>query len=111
MANLRRRIPRKTESLFAENHEPFFNSIGHERRFEHFARRGLFTPITEVGLTLPSDVDANRVVFALQQFLRCTPSSATHRAGVTEARTRYDFAPELATVLHAPVDLKVNESD
>src|SRR5690349_2171630 len=26
-----RRIPRQTESLFAENHEPFFNSIGHQR--------------------------------------------------------------------------------
>jgi hypothetical protein len=29
MANLRRRIPWQTESLFAENHEAFFNSIGH----------------------------------------------------------------------------------
>jgi hypothetical protein len=28
MANLRRRIPQQTESLFTENHEPFFNSIG-----------------------------------------------------------------------------------
>jgi hypothetical protein len=27
MANLRRRIPWQTESLFAENHEAFFNSI------------------------------------------------------------------------------------
>jgi hypothetical protein len=33
MANLRRRIPQQTESLFTENHEPFFNSIGQERRF------------------------------------------------------------------------------
>jgi len=31
MANLRRRIPRQTQSLFTENHEPFFNSIGQER--------------------------------------------------------------------------------
>jgi hypothetical protein len=27
MANLRRRIPQQTESLFIENHETFFNSI------------------------------------------------------------------------------------
>jgi hypothetical protein len=32
MANLRRRIPQQTESLFTENHEPFFNSIDPERR-------------------------------------------------------------------------------
>jgi hypothetical protein len=31
MANLRRRIPQQTESLFTENHEPFFNSIGQSR--------------------------------------------------------------------------------
>jgi hypothetical protein len=28
MANLRRKKPQQTESLFAENHESFFNSIG-----------------------------------------------------------------------------------
>jgi hypothetical protein len=33
MANLRRRIPQQTESLFTENHEPFFNSIGHKETF------------------------------------------------------------------------------
>ena len=33
MENLRRRIPRQTESLFTENHEAFFNSIGQQRRF------------------------------------------------------------------------------
>jgi hypothetical protein len=33
MANLRRRIPQQTESLFTENHEPFFNSIGQSRHF------------------------------------------------------------------------------
>jgi hypothetical protein len=32
MANLRRRIPQQTESLFTENHEPFFNSIGQSRQ-------------------------------------------------------------------------------
>jgi hypothetical protein len=32
MANLRRRIPQQTESLFTENHEPFFNSIGQIRK-------------------------------------------------------------------------------
>jgi hypothetical protein len=31
MANLRRRIPQQTESLFTENHEPFFNSIDPSR--------------------------------------------------------------------------------
>jgi hypothetical protein len=30
MANLHRRIPWQTESLFAENHEAFFNSIDPE---------------------------------------------------------------------------------
>jgi hypothetical protein len=29
MTNLRRRISQQTESLFAENHEAFFNAIGH----------------------------------------------------------------------------------
>jgi len=33
MANLRRRISQPTESLFAENHEPFFNNIDPQRRF------------------------------------------------------------------------------
>jgi hypothetical protein len=34
MANLRRRIPQQTESLFTENHEPFFNSIDPSRHFD-----------------------------------------------------------------------------
>jgi len=33
MPNLRRRIPWQTESLFAENHEAFFNSIDPSRPF------------------------------------------------------------------------------
>jgi hypothetical protein len=39
MANLRRRIPQQTKSLFAENHEAFFNSIGHQlpRRSQSYA--------------------------------------------------------------------------
>jgi hypothetical protein len=30
-----------TESLFAENHEPFFNNIGHSRHFPHCGMSGL----------------------------------------------------------------------
>jgi hypothetical protein len=33
MTNLRRRISQQTESLFAENHEAFFNAIDPQRRF------------------------------------------------------------------------------
>jgi len=43
MANLRRRIPQQTESLFTENHEPFFNSIGQERRFPEVRRQVRFS--------------------------------------------------------------------
>jgi hypothetical protein len=35
MANLRRRKPQETESLFVENHEPFFNTIGQGRLKSH----------------------------------------------------------------------------
>src|SRR5580704_2236664 len=40
MANLRRRIPQQTESLFIENHETFFNSIDPKQtlpRWQQFA--------------------------------------------------------------------------
>jgi len=42
MANLRRRIPQQTESLFAENHEAFFNSIGQARRLGYLIECRLF---------------------------------------------------------------------
>jgi hypothetical protein len=48
MANLRRRIPQQTESLFTENHEPFFNSIGQSRRLRH--------PAATSAITLNADI-------------------------------------------------------
>jgi hypothetical protein len=48
MANLRRRIPQQTESLFTENHEPFFNSIGHQRRFEYAPATSALTPKPDI---------------------------------------------------------------
>jgi hypothetical protein len=50
MANLRRRIPQQTESLFTENHEPFFNSIGHKRRLTHPAATFVITPNADIRL-------------------------------------------------------------
>ena len=45
MANLRRRIPQQTESLFTENHEPFFNSIGQSRHLNSALGVSAIAPI------------------------------------------------------------------
>ena len=45
MANLRRRIPQQTESLFVENHRPFFNSIDPLRQSPDFVRCTTTSPL------------------------------------------------------------------
>jgi hypothetical protein len=50
MANLRRRILKQTESLFAGNHEHFFNSIGQTRRFDRVLITSDVHPTTDMSL-------------------------------------------------------------
>jgi len=40
MANLRTQNSQRTESLFAKNHEPFFNGIGQQRKSATVLRSG-----------------------------------------------------------------------
>ena len=88
MENLRRRIPRQTESLFTENHEAFFNSIGHSRlgRASGMSSHVRCIPKTDQTRSITPEVAARHF----------NPYSAS---AVSASRTQYEVPTGMASSL------------
>src|SRR5271170_7386537 len=109
MANLRRQIPQQTESLFAENHETFFNSIGQSLHFCDVRVEPACTPIAtaqrtsrEVGSGPRTDITSGNDQLLLARLVDPFPHKLRSLCGVGR-RTRCRVLQFVAHELELPL--------